>query len=77
MNYNSRTIFSASSCIIREIMGAYPSGDAAIAKVFSRGLCELVPDKAAIFEALAKQISEDRELAGFIIPPTLRWVEFE
>jgi acid phosphatase (class A) len=48
----------------REWTHAFPSGHAAISLVFARFLSDLDPSRRAAFEARARQIGDDRVLAG-------------
>ena len=51
-------------CLKREVTPAYPSGHAAISRVFADLLEQLDPKRRDDFEARANQISEDRIIGG-------------
>ncbi|MBY0371003.1 hypothetical protein K2X33_09970, partial [bacterium] len=57
-------ILGIEPCIPREVSLAYPSGHATLAKVFARVLTDLYPKQKTVLEARAKQIGDDRVLAG-------------
>ena len=51
-------------CVTKEVTYAYPSGHAAIARVFARLLSKIDPSRTKAFQDRADQIAADRILAG-------------
>lgn len=53
-----------SPCVAKEATGAYPSGHAAISKLYALILDDIYPGKKARFDSLAEQVAHDRVLSG-------------
>lgn len=51
-------------CVPKEVTGAYPSGHATLARLFSKILANLYPTRKKAFEDRADQIARDRVLSG-------------
>ena len=59
-------------CILKERSSAFPSGHAALAKIYALILKDFIPEKAEMFERRAKQIGDDRVLAGVHHPSDIQ-----
>ncbi len=59
-------------CVLKEVTGAYPSGHAALARLYEKILSELYPKRAKVLQERAEVIATDRILGGVHHPTDVR-----